>query len=455
MKKTALILTIIALLFNFTALTVFAEDVEDIELVETYEDDNAGDVEPIVPYEDDEDDEDKENDEDEEQTPDPADVFTFTNPGFIPYNIIIDTLETALETGGNAYIQLDEYTGTIICESALFAIRDFGITMYFELPSGLTVWIEPDKITDTARAADINITLVPVGWELANEFNGVQLVTPNDDFFVERPLPPEPAIAVIDWEWEWIDVEWCMGCGQVADNCENTEKCADDFDWEAYWEAERIYWEEYWENWVDPYRHETEYEADEVMGIRYIWRQIIIETENIEHEHGYWLGGIVAIIPADNNGDFGFELGFNITAEMLASADIQPWGEFYGLNIVNLERNGYEQTGIPVNDDNITVNINYGTIYYITQWYYGDVSIMPIAAWGGDMLWDWGDDSAEEFGVSPFARRHSDDELAEIFGAIEVADGNPSTGAVSGVMGTVIVSAMAVTVVVISRKKKL
>jgi hypothetical protein len=74
----------------------------------------------------------------------------------------------------NPRIVLDEDSGSVISEDALQLIRDSGKAIEIELENGLVITIDPDKITDNARAIDLNINV-----EITSQGNQIQGIPAN------------------------------------------------------------------------------------------------------------------------------------------------------------------------------------------------------------------------------------------------------------------------------------
>jgi len=77
-----------------------------------------------------------------------------------PPQTIPDSVITGALNDDNPSIKLEEGDPTTISEDELQAIRDSGKTIEIELPNGVVVSIDPDTITDGARAIDLNIGVI-------------------------------------------------------------------------------------------------------------------------------------------------------------------------------------------------------------------------------------------------------------------------------------------------------
>ncbi|MCL2019004.1 MAG: dockerin type I domain-containing protein [Oscillospiraceae bacterium] len=73
-------------------------------------------------------------------------------------NTLDNVIENALK-GDNPRIVLDEDTGSVISEDALDMIKDSDKVVEIELESGLVITIDPDSITNNAKAIDLNIEI--------------------------------------------------------------------------------------------------------------------------------------------------------------------------------------------------------------------------------------------------------------------------------------------------------
>jgi len=100
-------------------------------------------------------------------TPATTTITSYAEPNkYIPFEIV----ENALNDD-EPYIVLTEETGTLISAEELQAIKDNGVPVQIELPNGLVIIIDPEKISDDANHLDINIDIV-----IANEETNVRNV---------------------------------------------------------------------------------------------------------------------------------------------------------------------------------------------------------------------------------------------------------------------------------------
>jgi len=160
--------------------------------------------------------------------------------GIIPAELIT----AAIEDG--SIIILTAETGTIISAQSLFAIRDSGVTAKFLLPSGITVSIDPAKITDSAKTTDLNVFILAIG--NTDVLNGWVW----EDWGWEDPIAEWP-VEIWDepdiyWPgWQSFDEYW-------ADYGAYYREWYPDVDWNVLnnlktWEDYYDFWNDYWNTW--------------------------------------------------------------------------------------------------------------------------------------------------------------------------------------------------------------
>jgi hypothetical protein len=472
MRRLTLILTIIALVLNFTMLAVFAEEADaeacdvctEEEACEDCADDDNGEDDGKDEGDNDEDCDEDCEDECCAEADEIPERLPFVGSGgnivyTIPYIMVWEALEEAVQAGDDyAFLELDDWTGTVICNAALAEIAYVGITMKLQLPNGIVITIEPEDITRDAVTTDLNVTLVPVNYEMSDELNGWGRWNPDweecpcrscqgldycpdcfdadcwgecqwDNWSYEMVIPWSGEVVTVDVNFDWdayneeYNKHFCGGCHEWLSNCQNHFECNnerpdwlpweayhayfywgydddtwewafghydwDNFDWDVYWAEydaywdgynaywepiwaeQNRYWEEYWSNWVDPYRYEYGYEFCEERGVRYFYRTILIETNEVEWESAWWQGNIVAIVVAAE-GFLGFTFTFDISEEVMASADIFPWGTYVGLIQVASDLSGVmDERGVLVNADrSVTIDISYGANLILQSWWW-------------------------------------------------------------------------------------